>query len=106
MLTDCMVNLAENIIQCPTCKKYFIRKSNRAIYCSRLCKDSVRDRPYQKQHGRVRTALANGTYKKPELCNKCNKKKRLCAHHPDYGDPLMIEWICYSCHGIIHTEEN
>ena len=106
MLTDCVTRLSENIVQCPTCLGYFIRISKRAIYCSQLCKGRARKRPYQKHHRRIRTALENGIYVKPDRCNRCKKKKRLCAHHPDYGDSLMMEWVCYSCHSLIHAGEN
>jgi hypothetical protein len=99
-----VVEFNKNTIQCPTCKKYFIKKSKRTIYCSKYCKDKFKKRDYQKSHGRVRSALNNGTRTKPINCEICDEKKRLCAHHPDYGDPLEILWVCYSCHGKIHAK--
>lgn len=37
---------------------------------------------------------------KPDLCEGCNKEKKLTGHHKDYSKPLEVEWLCYECHGI------
>ena len=35
---------------------------------------------------------------KPSECSRCGKGGRIVAHHPDYTDPLTVEWLCNSCH--------
>lgn len=34
----------------------------------------------------------------PELCESCGEAKRLERHHPDYSQPLLIQWLCKPCH--------
>lgn len=34
----------------------------------------------------------------PELCERCKQPKRLERHHPDYSQPLLVEWLCKPCH--------
>ena len=44
--------------------------------------------------------------KKPEVCEKCGKKfpsYKIHAHHPNYKEPLLIEWLCFKCHAGVHS---
>jgi hypothetical protein len=50
----------------------------------------------RKAHMTVMLALLLGTITK-EPCRVCGYEKAQ-AHHPDYSQPLMIEWYCDSCH--------
>ena len=36
-------------------------------------------------------------YLKREPCKQCGAEKSQ-AHHPDYSQPLLVEWFCDSCH--------
>ena len=36
--------------------------------------------------------------KAPDACQMCGLRKRLERHHPDYGLPLLIVWLCKPCH--------
>lgn len=54
-------------------------------------------------HGKVCTALENGKLTKPDRCETCNREGRLVAHHCDYLKPMEVDWLCYSCHGIWHA---
>lgn len=38
----------------------------------------------------------------PVRCSECNKKGKVHGHHPDYGKPLEIVWLCPSCHRYKH----
>lgn len=40
----------------------------------------------------------NFSGEKPEVCERCGGSGRIVAHHPDYTDPLTVEWLCNSCH--------
>lgn len=37
-----------------------------------------------------------------EFCGKTDKQ--LDKHHPDYGKPLEVVWLCRSCHVGLHNE--
>jgi len=37
-------------------------------------------------------------------CIKCGAKKTE-AHHPDYNNPLDVEWLCRSCHLAEHGKK-
>ena len=52
----------------------------------------------------VRKALRNGLITKPDKCSRCGRFTKLVGHHPDYNKPPKVEWICQSCHKIIHAK--
>jgi hypothetical protein len=44
-------------------------------------------------------AIRNGIINRKRICEDCKKDKpRIEAHHPDYERPLLVEWLCQSCH--------
>ncbi len=50
-------------------------------------------------HKLVCAALRAGRLSKPERCEGCGRGGlRLHAHHPDYRQPLRVQWLCCSCH--------
>lgn len=37
----------------------------------------------------------------PATCSRCQTSdRRIERHHPDYAQPLLIEWLCKPCHVI------
>lgn len=42
-------------------------------------------------------AIAHGLLRKPLECDRCDATK-IVAHHRDYRDPLLIDWLCRRCH--------
>jgi hypothetical protein len=32
------------------------------------------------------------------LCQECNKRLAKIKHHEDYSKPLVVKFVCYSCH--------
>lgn len=40
----------------------------------------------------------------PEYCERCLLVKTLQRHHPDYSQPLLIEWLCKRCHAVADRE--
>lgn len=54
--------------------------------------------------------VARGIINKPsncEICNaECSTPKSLHAHHEDYSKPFDVTWMCRTCHGMKHREEN
>ena len=55
-----------------------------------------------KAHSQVRQAINKGIIKKPKNCSKCKRNVRLSAHHRDYSKPLIVSWLCSSCHKLEH----
>lgn len=51
-----------------------------------------------KARKKVRTAIRNGSIKRPDICSRCGKKSKVEAHHKDYDKPLDVEWLCRQCH--------
>jgi hypothetical protein len=50
-------------------------------------------------------AVKAGLIVKPTICSECKKNKRLTAHHNNYDEPLLVEWLCYECHGKRHRKD-
>ena len=43
--------------------------------------------------------------KKCQLCNEIPNKGYIYGHHKDYSKPLEVVWVCWKCHGLLHSEE-
>lgn len=57
-------------------------------------------------HNQVRSALRNGTMKKPTACSVCKtetESKDLQAHHKNYDIPTEVDFLCRKCHGAVHA---
>ena len=55
-----------------------------------------------KARNNLRYAVRVGKITKPEICEKCFKKRKLHGHHEDYNKPLEVIWVCDRCHTKIH----
>lgn len=73
--------------------------------------DKIKDTPVptilKKRAYRIfKTALNNGTIKRPNRCQICSVKNWICkdgrsyiqGHHEDYNKPLDVKWVCNACH--------
>jgi len=49
-------------------------------------------------------ALRKGILVRPSKCQRCNKRRKVHAHHDDYTKPLDVNWLCSRCHGRLHSE--
>lgn len=54
---------------------------------------------------RLGYAVHAGRVKRPERCERCNKRTHVNGHHHDYSKPLDVEWLCRSCHVAHHVAE-
>jgi predicted DNA-binding protein YlxM (UPF0122 family) len=54
----------------------------------------------------IKYAIRRGRLIKPKTCQRCETKRPLEAHHPDYNKPLEVLWLCISCHNLIHPHHN
>ena len=55
-------------------------------------------------HRAVYKAVKSGKLVR-QNCERCGNEKSL-AHHEDYDQPLMVNWLCQSCHKQRHKEIN
>jgi hypothetical protein len=49
-------------------------------------------------------AIQKGIIKKPINCQGCNRQTKLSGHHTDYTKPLIVIWLCSSCHKLKHSQ--
>lgn len=49
-------------------------------------------------------AVRSGKLVRPESCQRCGASGRIHGHHPDYSQPLVVEWLCVPCHGTEHKQ--
>jgi hypothetical protein len=57
-----------------------------------------------KAHARqcVNVAVRKGKLQRPERCEDCGNPGPVEGHHPDYAEPLRVDWLCSGCHGKRH----
>lgn len=66
---------------------------------------AARKRPWTIQREaryQLNLAIRRREVQKPILCQRCEKARKLTAHHDDYTKPLDVRWLCYECHGLEH----
>lgn len=49
----------------------------------------------------VERAVERGELVRPAKCNRCRTRAKVVGHHADYSKPLVVEWLCRSCHNFI-----
>lgn len=52
----------------------------------------------------VNYAVRAGRLSKPYECSECGAGGRIHGHHDDYAFPLVVRWLCSSCHTAWHKE--
>lgn len=62
--------------------------------------------PLADRHKRLARSFVNNWIRRGKLarlpCARCGNQ-RSQAHHPDYAKPLLILWLCSSCHAKEHA---
>jgi len=43
-------------------------------------------------------AVAKGRLVRPPNCTQCGQVGDIEGHHPDYAQPMVVVWLCKSCH--------
>lgn len=51
-----------------------------------------------KAHTIIGNAIRDKKLNRPDHCENCGTKTRLCGHHEDYSKPLIVIWLCQICH--------
>lgn len=49
-------------------------------------------------HAAVAYAISKGRLVRPTTCERCGTGCKPEASHDDYAQPLVVEWLCRSCH--------
>lgn len=86
---------------CLKCNKIFKYSLQNQKYCSEKCQKSNRyDKNKEKQliRWKVWHAVKIGKIIKPLSCEHCKQTKKLQGHHTDYKKPLIVIWLCSTCH--------
>ena len=102
---------------CQICKKEFFGSiADPSKYCSISCGSKIRvkelnskhislsDNEELKQKARnwIGYRVDRGRIISPEICSNCGWRNDIIAHHPDYGKPNEIIWLCIYCHKKLH----
>lgn len=45
-------------------------------------------------------AVKKGIIEKKSACDMCGSPGKVQMHHPDYSQPLKVEFLCTPCHGM------
>lgn len=51
----------------------------------------------------VSNAMRDGRLLRPSNCDKCGMDCKPQGHHDDYSKPLVVRWLCVSCHNEFHN---
>jgi len=96
---------------CRQCGEQFQASHLRRKYCSYKCKSLAMVIPPEQRkpravatisarraHGLVKYYVSTGKLVRPHCCSECGKIGPIEAAHSDYSKPLMVRWLCRSCH--------
>ncbi len=99
------------ILNCDHCGTEFHPDHLARRFCSAACKNSAqRLSPEERKprlvatpearraQGLVRYYIAIGRLTRPDRCLQCGQPGRVEAAHEDYAQPLLVRWLCRSCH--------
>lgn len=53
-------------------------------------------------HIATASAIRRGIIVPPDVCEDCGEARQLDAHHPDHRNPLLVRFLCRSCHQAEH----
>ncbi len=53
---------------------------------------------------RLSDLVREGRIKRPTNCESCGVACKPNGHHEDYSKPLDVQWLCSTCHGLVHRK--
>lgn len=82
------------------------RKTERGKLVSKKVTDNMKVKYPEKTKARnmLNASIIKGVIQKPDTCESCLEKVRVCGHHDDYSKPLDVRWLCYPCHTEWHKK--
>ncbi|MFA5365146.1 MAG: hypothetical protein WC325_08215 [Candidatus Bathyarchaeia archaeon] len=57
---------------------------------------------YRVKHNAGALARYNIPIKEGQVCEICKTEKATIRHHPDYTQPLLVQFLCAGCHKNLH----
>lgn len=57
---------------------------------------------------KLRYAVFKGEIIKPDRCSECKElfpPGMIGGHHADYSKPFEVDWLCQSCHRLLHCRQ-
>ena len=58
----------------------------------------------RRAHRKLLRAVNAKQIERPDSCGRCGRECKPQGHHADYSQPLVVEWLCASCHRREHSE--
>jgi hypothetical protein len=84
-------------IQRASRRRYYIRNRDLLIAKAKAAPiEQIRART------RILTEIRAGRMVRPDRCEKCSRLCKPQGHHDDYSKPLIVRWLCASCHKLEH----
>ncbi len=59
----------------------------------------------RKAYSELWAAISSNKIVKPTECEECGGHGLIDGHHDDYNKPLVVRWLCRSCHKAHHKNE-
>ncbi len=87
-------------------KREYYNKYDTARY-QLLKRWPTRDEAKRRATSMINIRVQRGTMKRPDACSQCARTDlKIEGHHDDYTKPLVVRWLCTSCHDNHHAMEN
>lgn len=85
--------------------KEFVKKAHSGVGgTAHKRKHRERHRARDFARSTINTVLQNGRLKK-RPCDICKTTEKVDAHHPNYGAPFKIRWLCEKHHYYVHKQK-
>lgn len=95
-------------VRCEVCRTKFKAAHLSRRFCSPKCRveaQATGRRRFRRTISKARSAqslvryhLQAGNLVKPGCCQECGASRKIEAAHYDYDQPLLVRWLCRSCH--------
>lgn len=82
-------------------KQYHLNKDK---HLERQRESRIVNRAKHRAREAVAYAVLIGDLIKPDNCQECHTVGPVHGHHCDYNKPLDVMWLCPTCHGEWHRE--
>lgn len=93
---------------CRPCNRSAVRGHHKAYPDKRTDRSRRYDRRNPEKHRAhiiLNTAITAGKVVRPGACSACAVSCKPEAHHDDYTQPLVVRWLCKTCHVQHHEQE-
>lgn len=97
--------IAHRLANVERIRKYDLMRANRPHAVALRARVVAEWRRAHPGRSAAHTAAQRHHRNKPDKCSRCGGSERsLQRHHPDYSEPLKIEWVCKPRHVVADGE--